>query len=1214
MYFHLRFCCLLATTAVFGSEASSSLPADAGAAPLGEIASFSDIFSDAKKEDLYTINYNTVSIQEYLKFASKICKANFIYNEEDLDFSVSIVSDAPINPENVMGTLLQVLRIHGLSLLEQDNNLVIHKADDVKQLATLVTKDQKGIKASIVTRVFRVKTIPVDSLAAIIRPMISSSALLETSPDPKIVILTDITTNVEKVAGLIEVLDTPHAPLEVQSYAILHNQPQFLLDTAMKLLAPIVKGDPFVLVPQPLANTIFIVSTPDLIERAKTILHEIDTPPKKAILSQRRLQAENIFVYKVLNRPGNEILEGLLQIGDSLHESGMSEGDLLETIETAKFIPQTNSLLFFGSADAIKKVQEFLGSLDSLGGGDFFTDGSMRTQFFLYKLENSSGDDVKKQLDQLTKDLRASGVKNPKLLDLLEKIRYVKETNSLLLTGSPSTIQEARKLIAEYDLPNQEYAAFQPSFFLYKLQKTTGEEIEEDLDALAKDLKESGVKNPHLLHVLEHARYIKETNAILLTGTPQAIEEAKKLLAEYDYPRMGTKPVSSSFLLYKPEQAPAEQIEKSLHEIAASLKKSDLADPALLAAIQSMKYVESTNSLIFTGTPPALDKLQTLLKDVDAPSPKRSKIQHLGKVTFLLYKLKHASGPQIISAIKGMSGDLKKSGTSDKDFILALQSVKFVKETNSLLFTGTPEALQRVDSFVLDFDVPSLAAPPSSKTLSTMAHSNFLAYKPAAVPGPDLEKMMSDFSENLKMSGLTDPELFSAIDSMRWADKTQSLIFTGTPKSLAEIKEMLVSFDIPSNAPSGTGSDSIQAIDNTSFLVYKLQFHKGDEIQGALRQIAKDLTQSNAPINQNLLQSIQSIQWLEVTNSLLCSGDQDTLVRLRELIKNLDIPLKQVYIEMLVIETSLTNALQFGLEWGGKYKYRNKFQGSINNTIPQFAPGTTQCVTSTAMDTLNNLVPASPASTITQNIPFGCGFDLGVIGQVIKHNGQTFLTLGSLLTAVQTDDESSVVITPKIITQDGKTSSIFVGQNVPFVGSFVNNQSQTVVQTSNLEYRDIGLNLTITPVLGNSDIVTLDISLDRTQTVGDVTGSAISFSTQSAQGITTSRTTMQTTVHVPDKNFLILSGFVNNSNAKSKAGIPCLGGLPIIGAAFSKDTDTVQNTNIVIFLRPHIINSMEDLKQLTADQENVFRDQQGTPFLIRQFEEGMELIKTIDDE
>ena len=114
------------------------------------------------------------------------------------------------------------------------------------------------------------------------------------------------------------------------------------------------------------------------------------------------------------------------------------------------------------------------------------------------------------------------------------------------------------------------------------------------------------------------------------------------------------------------------------------------------------------------------------------------------------------------------------------------------------------------------------------------------------------------------MTGLTDPDLFNTIASVRWVEKTQSLIFTGTQKSLDQVKDLLRSFDIPSNLPLGglnpnALASELQSIDNTSFLVYKLQFHKGSELQGALRQIAKDLLLSNAPVNQNLLNAINSI-------------------------------------------------------------------------------------------------------------------------------------------------------------------------------------------------------------------------------------------------------------------------------------------------------------------------------------------------------------------
>jgi type III secretion protein C len=315
---------------------------------------------------------------------------------------------------------------------------------------------------------------------------------------------------------------------------------------------------------------------------------------------------------------------------------------------------------------------------------------------------------------------------------------------------------------------------------------------------------------------------------------------------------------------------------------------------------------------------------------------------------------------------------------------------------------------------------------------------------------------------------------------------------------------------------------------------------------------------------------------------------------------------------MLVIETSMTNALTFGLEWGGKYKYRNKFSGSINNLIPQ--PGG---VPDNSMFTNSGLQGITATNTPTPAmIPLNAnGFDLGIIGEIIKHNGQSFLSLGSLLNALQTDNETTIVMTPKIITQDGKTSSIFIGQNVPFAGSFVSNITSNTTNTANIEYRDIGFNLTITPVLGNSDIVTLDISLDSSAIAADQTGNVITNGTgQSVSGITTTKATMDTTVHVPDQHFLVLSGMVNNSATKAATGLPCLGGLPLVGAAFSSKTNTDSAANIVIFIRPHIINSLEDMRKVTAEQEEFFHDQAGTPLLEHQFDDSMELIKRLDDE
>lgn len=1265
-----------------------------------EIAAFFEKKEPKKeeKEDGYTIQYNTISMVEYVRFASKICKTNFIYEESDLDFTITVVADDPVTKENVMATLIQVLRAHGLLLLEQDNNLVIHKSSEVKQIAKLVTGKDDGESSPIVTRIFRIRNANPASIAAIIQPMISSSAILEVSSETKQLILTDITANVNKVAELIENLDSSQSFLEIEKYTANNNPPVFLIDLAMQIMTPIAQGNPFILVPQPMTNEIFIVSTPELVEKAVSIFLSLDMPPTTEEKKTKAI-SEEVYVYKVVNRSGAEILNGLAHIAENLEETSVGDANLIHTIKSAKWIRQTNSIMIVGSNDSIAKTKEFLTALDAPKNTHTYSE---HTSFFIYKPQNKSADEVERaivemadnlrekapeglldtirsaKVNPLTQTLSFSGeekffprvreilatidtasqkaaptvgsqfyIYRPKyksqrqtekyltqvssnlakkhasasLVATLRSYKWIPESGTFMFNGSSSDLSQVQTILAAFD--TEEHG--KSGYFVYKVQNVSGELIEEELDNLLKHLQSSGFKDaPLVADVIENIRYIKQTNSLLLTGDPKAIEEVKKLIKEYDQPG-ALKPSlnTSRFFMYKPVNIPANSLIKSLKEIAKNLKSADLADPNLLNTIENAKYVSSTNTVVFTGSDESLDKIKSLIKDIDIAPTAHSPIQHVGKSTFLLYKLKYADGPKILTSIRNVSSELRKAPNADKHFLAALNSVKYIKETNSLFFSGDETSLEKVQSLVERFDVTDLSSKKKLKLPTSKEQQlpkpkgplsgNFFLYRPQSISGDDLMAILENFANQLRSSGLSDPDLYQAIESVRFDEKTHSLIFTGSSKALDQIKELLKEFDIPANSTEKVDlspkEPSIQAIDNTSFLVYKLQFHKGDEIQNALRQIASDLIKSSAPVNKTLLNSINSIQWLEVTNSLLCSGDQDTLTRLRELIKNLDIPLKQVFIEMLVIQTNLSNALTFGLEWGGNYKYRNKFGAGTYNSQPISSGGSP----STWLQNLSGFQPPTEPNPVGK-VPVSSGFDLGVIGEVIKHNGQSFLTLGSLLSALQMDDETSVIMTPKILTQDGRTSTIFVGENVPFVGSFVQNNGQNTVNTSNIEYRDIGFNLTITPVLGNSDIVTLDINLDRSQTTTDATGATINLNSLTAQGIVTSKTTMQTTVHVPDNNFLILSGMVNNSNVKSKAAIPCLGGLPLVGAAFSKNNDTISNSNVVIFIRPHIINSIEDMKRITSTEEESFRDQQGTPFLEKNFDEGMELIKTVDDE
>lgn len=380
------------------------------------------------------------------------------------------------------------------------------------------------------------------------------------------------------------------------------------------------------------------------------------------------------------------------------------------------------------------------------------------------------------------------------------------------------------------------------------------------------------------------------------------------------------------------------------------------------------------------------------------------------------------------------------------------------------------------------------------------------------------------------------------------------------------------------------------------FFVYKLQYHEGPEIEESLKKIAADLrSQPDAPLK--VINAIQSLQWVKATNSLLFSAEPDTLKKLAKLVDSLDIPLRQVFIEVLVIETDVKKSMEFGLQWAAGGHYGSKLGGGFGS----FAPGS-QFPTGFA-NTMKG-INATNTPTGLDQIPLVPGFDLGVIGDVIMHKGKSFFSLGSLVSALQVDGNSTIILNQKIITQDNKNSTIFVGDNIPFTGSVVQTIGASQQTTSNIEYRDIGVSLSITPRLGEGDVITLHLNEEITESVeqNPMTNNA------QVNGIRTTKTNMATHVHVPDKHFLVLSGMIRNTKAQHKAGIPCLGGLPWIGAAFSKTHQNDEKRNIVIFVRPHIIHSFQDYQRLTKQQEETYRDQADK----KEFDRGLDLVEAVE--
>lgn len=1401
----------------------------------------------------YTVNFNNVPIIEVIRFVSKITNMNFVFNDDEIQFNVTIVSEEPISVKNIMSALIQVLRINELVLLEQDNNLIITKNTAVNQIATIVSGDNPeslNTSAPLITRVFRIKNASVSTVANVIRPLTSKAALIEVAAETRQLIVTDISTNVDKISTLLSSLDTPNTHLEIDSYIVKNVPVKEIISISNQILTPFTEGNPLIFVPQTETNTIFIVSTPHLIEKALTVIEDIDNPmPGVNIIPSSPFQS-SIFVYKVLNRNPTDIIKSLQDVETQLEAtSSRASADLIQALKTAKYVPDTSSIIFITSTDTWNKVKELLAGIDvtysNIPGGSILfaykvkntseikllesleettrtsqdkellrtikdaqlvkenhtivfngsqdainkiqsiislldtaepiSNASLKGDFFIYTPEYVSGEKLLKTLQNTADTLEKSGFTNPAVLSAMESVKWVPSTNSLIFIGdtnsidtiktilktidipdnssrynessffiytpkyqtgqglyntiletaeglkksglsdpsvistlesvkwvpsthsivlsgnknsitlaaeiitkidnpensksqtetfiykpvnitkdqlqealskfsssldqktfadknvfesikqaqwipenqsfvfrgSPQTISELKGIIASIDVQSQK--GIQKGFFLYKLKNASGNLILEDLKNIANLMSESDPSNKSIQKAVANVKWVKETNSLLITGTSSEIEEVKAMIDEIDVPEKASRTVSvkSEFYIFKPIYQTPKEIVESLNNLANDLRQAGLIDADLLHTMSSARAVPSSQTILFTGTSDSIEKLKAVLVEVDTLQDEPT-VQKIGDVNFIIYKIKFADPAVLLNSVKNFGLELSKSNIHDKELAKTISSAKYIKETNSILFTGAEDTLEQAEKVAEKFDI-------APATASREPGSSYVVYNPKSQTGEELISILCDFMFNLQNSGVSDTALFDTISHLKFIDKTNSLIITGSQDSIDKVEKLLVKFDVPSKDQK---EPSIASIDSANFLIYKLQYHKGSSIQAALKEIAVSLNKTTGAENKKIVDAISSLQWIQVTNSLLGTGDPEVLTKLKELIESVDVPLRQVFIEVLVIETTLNNSQTFGLQWGSQMQYLNRTIGSMgnfpfSNLTPPIIPPTIGPAGNILQAPLANTTASNPPQQGTSTgqkfpttVPFvPGGFDLGIIGDIVLHKGRSFISLGSLLNALQVDNDTTVVMNPKIVTQDGHTSTLFVGQNIPFIGSYVNNVSSNTTTTSNIEYRDVGVSLTITPTLGTNNIVTLDINQDLSQALPNQ-----SIGNANVNGIQTTHKTMSTRVHVPNGHFLVLSGMINDTKNTFKTSIPCLGGLPVVGALFSQSDRSTFKGNTIVFLRPFIIDSVEEYDRLTEEEEAMFKESASFPRLKEEFDAGAEMIKALSSD
>ncbi len=300
----------------------------------------------------------------------------------------------------------------------------------------------------------------------------------------------------------------------------------------------------------------------------------------------------------------------------------------------------------------------------------------------------------------------------------------------------------------------------------------------------------------------------------------------------------------------------------------------------------------------------------------------------------------------------------------------------------------------------------------------------------------------------------------------------------------------------------------------------------------------------------------------ETTNSLVIRAFARDYKSIIETVKKLDIYPKQVLIDVLLAEITLDESNKYGVEWA-KFMTHNPAN-----------PNQTQAFV------LSSQPPADPFSAALPQAGFRYA--------IVELGGR----LSAAINLAAAEDRLKVVSSPHIIASNNKEAKIQVGSSQPVLTSTYSYGSAattgsplgtSTVPTTGLlegtiEYKDIGIILSVTPRISDGGLVSLEISIEKST----VNASAVPLG--NLQNVPVfGKKTAKTIVAVLEGQTIVIGGLIEDSKEKISKGVPLLSKIPILGGLFGTQEYDKKKTELIVLMTPHVIADQIQSKSVTEE-------------------------------
>lgn len=331
----------------------------------------------------------------------------------------------------------------------------------------------------------------------------------------------------------------------------------------------------------------------------------------------------------------------------------------------------------------------------------------------------------------------------------------------------------------------------------------------------------------------------------------------------------------------------------------------------------------------------------------------------------------------------------------------------------------------------------------------------------------------------------------------------------------------------------------------------------------------------------------------EGANAVIVAGSADVQRMIGEVVRQLDTRREQVLVEAIIVEISDTAARNLGVQFllgglpgsGVPFAATNYSNAAPNILTIAGAVGARELNTSTTTvngntttTTTNNAVSDQLAQAAVNSI-LGAGGGFAGFADRIGHNA----IFGAIINAVKADTKSNILSTPSVMTLDNQEAKILVGQEIPITtGQALSNNFDNAFRT--VQRQNVGIQLEVKPQINAGGAIKLFLRQEVSSIAGPVSGDF--------NDLILNKREIETTVTVDDGEIIALGGLLDDNERRTIEKIPLLGDIPGLGELFKSRSRSRAKTNLMVFIRPTILRSSADSRELAERRYGYVRAQQ----------------------